>query len=54
MTSSQTHGSYIMNKFNKMNITHSRRQDIRNHLTHSWKIETIHAPISVNEINIDS
>jgi hypothetical protein len=43
-TSTQTHGSYIMNRLNKVNITITL--DITNHLTYSWEIETTHAPIS--------
>jgi hypothetical protein len=43
-TSTQTHGSYIMSRLNKVNITIT--SDITNRLTHSWKIETTHAPIS--------
>jgi hypothetical protein len=43
-TSIQTHGSYIMSRLNKVNITIT--SDIINHLTHSWEIETTHAPIS--------
>jgi hypothetical protein len=39
-TSTQTHGAYIMSRLNKVNII------ITNHLTHSWKIETTHTPIS--------
>jgi hypothetical protein len=40
----QTHGSYIMGRLNKVNITIT--SDITNQLTHSWEIETTHAPIS--------
>jgi hypothetical protein len=39
-TSIQTHGSYIMSRLNKANIT------ITNQLTHNWKIEKTHVPIS--------
>jgi hypothetical protein len=43
-TSTQTHGSYMMSRLNKVNITIT--SDITNHLTYSWEIETTHAPIS--------
>jgi hypothetical protein len=43
MTSTQTHSSYIMSGFNKMNITITL--GITNHLNLSWKIETTHAQI---------
>jgi hypothetical protein len=43
-TSTQTHGSYIMSRLNNVNITIT--SDITNQLTHSWKIETTHVPIS--------
>jgi hypothetical protein len=39
-TSIQTPGYYIMSRLNKVNIT------ITNQLTHSWEIETTHAPTS--------
>jgi hypothetical protein len=43
-TSIQTHGYYITSRLNKVNITIT--SDITNQLTHSWEIETTHAPIS--------
>jgi hypothetical protein len=33
--------------------SHSHYQDIKTHSTHSWKIETIHDPISAKWVNID-
>jgi hypothetical protein len=43
-TSIQTHGSYIMSRLNKANITITSA--LTNQLTHSWKIEKTHVPIS--------
>jgi hypothetical protein len=43
-TSTQTHDSYIMSRFNKVNITIIL--DITNHLTHRREIETTRALIS--------
>jgi hypothetical protein len=43
-SSIQTHGSYIISRLNKASITIT--SDVTNQLTHSWKIETTHAPSS--------